>query len=135
MANNDNFTVGSSEKTSTAPSEDNQADQPQQNFPTPGGKTIKRSIGQNIDLDARQVQICGSSTGEYTRSAIPVGWDCSVADTARQVYNDTPKDDRGSITIDSPISDSTFKLECQEFKPGLVRCENKDDDIHIYIGN
>ena len=64
-----------------------------------------------------------------------VGWDCSVADTARQVYNDTPKDDRGSITIDSPISDSTFKLECQEFKPGLVRCENKDDDIHIYIGN
>lgn len=135
MANNDNFTVGSSEKTSTAPSEDNQADQPQQNFPTPGGKTIKGSIGQNIDLDARQVQICGSSTGEYTRSAIPVGWDCSVADTARQVYNDTPKDDRGSITIDSPISDSTFKLECQEFKPGLVRCENKDDDIHIYIGN
>ena len=135
MANNDNFTVGSSEKTSTAPSEDNQADQPQQNFPTPGGKTIKGSIGQNIDLDARQVQICGSSTGEYTRSAIPVGWDCSVADTARQVYNDTPKDDRGSITIESPISDSTFKLECQEFKPGLVRCENKDDDIHIYIGN
>ena len=135
MANNDNFTVGSSEKTSTAPSEDNQADQPQQNFPTPGGKTIKRSIGQNIDLDARQVQICGSSTGEYTRSAIPVGWDCSVADTARQVYNDTPKANRGSITIDSPISDSTFKLECQEFKPELVRCENKDDDIHIYIGN
>ncbi|WP_340055825.1 hypothetical protein [Corynebacterium parakroppenstedtii] len=135
MANNDNFTVGSSEKTSTAPSEDNQADQPQQNFPTPGGKTIKGSIGQNIDLDARQVQICGSSTGEYTRSAIPVGWNCSVADTARQVYNDTPKDDRGSITIDSPISGSTFKLECQEFKPGLVRCENKDDDIHIYIGN
>lgn len=135
MANNDNFTVGSSEKTSTGPSEDNQADQAQQNFPTPGGKTIKGSIGQNIDLDARQVQICGSSTGEYTRSAIPVGWDCSVADTARQVYNDTPKDNRGSITIDSPISDSTFKLECQEFKPGLVRCENKDDDIHIYIGN
>ena len=135
MANNDNFTVGSSEKTTTAPSEDNQADQPQQNFPTPGGKTIKGSIGQNIDLDARQVQICGSSTGEYTRSAIPVGWDCSVADTARQVYNDTPKANRGSITIDSPISDSTFKLECQEFKPGLVRCENKDDDIHIYIGN
>lgn len=135
MANNDNFTVGSSEKTSAAPSEDNQADQSHQNFPTPGGKTIKGSIGQNIDLDARQVQICGSSTGEYTRSAIPGGWDCSVADTARQVYNDTPKDDRGSITIDSPISDSTFKLECQEFKPGLVRCENKDDDIHIYIGN
>ncbi|WP_296102688.1 hypothetical protein [uncultured Corynebacterium sp.] len=135
MANNDNFIVGSSDKTSTTPSENNQADQTQQNFPTPGGKTIKGSIGQNIDLDARQVQICGSSTGEYTRSAIPVGWDCSVADTARQVYNDTAKDDRGSITIDSPISDSTFKLECQEFKAGLVRCENKDDDIHIYIGN
>ncbi|MEJ4113381.1 hypothetical protein ACGE24_05380 [Corynebacterium kroppenstedtii] len=135
MTKNNNFATTSSTGSSATPSKDRHADRSDHNFPIPGGKTIKGSIGDTINLDARKVQICGGSTGEYTRSAIPVGWDCSVADASRQAYNDSNKHDRDHLSVRSPVSGSMLKLDCQEFSPGLIRCENRRDDLHVYIGN